>query len=134
MCQCAQSVFASVYVRCSYTQVDEEELFVDESAQLVYFMGTKDTPLESHLYVASFANATGVVHRYTRPTQKNQRTRLRQNRHTLRLLCLRENSPRSLCRLTAPGLTHSTAVVAVSGGALFVSKATKCVICVELRM
>lgn len=31
---------------------------------LVYFMGTKDTPLEKHLYCVSFSNP-GVVQRLT---------------------------------------------------------------------
>ena len=35
-------------------QVDTSCFGVDETNQLVYFMGTKDTPLESHLYVASY--------------------------------------------------------------------------------
>ena len=34
-------------------QVDANMLVVDEKRELVYFMGTKDSPLESHLYVAS---------------------------------------------------------------------------------
>ena len=36
-------------------QVDDVALQVDEERSLVYFIGTKDTPLEAHLYVASFA-------------------------------------------------------------------------------
>jgi len=35
-------------------QVDTTAFGVDEANHLVYFMGTKDTPLESHLYVASY--------------------------------------------------------------------------------
>lgn len=34
-------------------QVDASTLVVDEKRELVYFMGTKDSPLECHLYVAS---------------------------------------------------------------------------------
>lgn len=34
-------------------QVDASVLVVDEKRELVYFMGTKDSPLESHLYAAS---------------------------------------------------------------------------------
>lgn len=36
-------------------QVDSDFVVVDMKHQLVYFMGTKDSPLEKHLYVASFA-------------------------------------------------------------------------------
>jgi dipeptidyl-peptidase 9 len=36
-------------------QVDDDILVVDEKRELVYFMGTKDSPLEKHLYVASTA-------------------------------------------------------------------------------
>jgi hypothetical protein len=35
--------------------VDDGLLEVDEDRELVYFTGSKDTPLEQHLYVASFA-------------------------------------------------------------------------------
>mmetsp|Transcript_20072 Transcript_20072/g.32933 ORF Transcript_20072/g.32933 Transcript_20072/m.32933 type:complete len:861 (+) Transcript_20072:128-2710(+) len=41
--------------RGSGWQVDGECLYTDESRQLVYFAGTRDSPLEKHLYVASYA-------------------------------------------------------------------------------
>jgi dipeptidyl-peptidase 9 len=36
-------------------QVDTNMLIVDEKRELVYYMGTKDSPLEAHLYVSSTA-------------------------------------------------------------------------------
>eukprot|EP01116_Phalansterium_solitarium_P021868 TRINITY_DN6999_c0_g3_i2.p1 TRINITY_DN6999_c0_g3~~TRINITY_DN6999_c0_g3_i2.p1 ORF type:complete len:788 (-),score=139.69 TRINITY_DN6999_c0_g3_i2:465-2828(-) len=45
----------SVAVTCGDWQVDPEFLTVDPHRQLVYFMANKETPLESHLYVASYA-------------------------------------------------------------------------------
>ncbi|XP_060037931.1 dipeptidyl peptidase 9 isoform X2 [Erinaceus europaeus] len=42
------------------------KLWVDEEARLVYFHGTRDTPLEHHLYAASYA-APGEIVRLTAP-------------------------------------------------------------------
>ncbi|KAI8073066.1 dipeptidyl peptidase IV N-terminal region-domain-containing protein [Gongronella butleri] len=42
----------------------DKPIFVDEVRRLVYFMGKKDTPLEAHLYVTSFATP-GPVRRLT---------------------------------------------------------------------
>ncbi|XP_053386978.1 dipeptidyl peptidase 9-like [Mercenaria mercenaria] len=36
-------------------EVSPKECWVDESRQLVYFIGLKDTPLETHLYVTSYS-------------------------------------------------------------------------------
>ena len=44
-------------------QVDDSLLEVDTDRKLVYFMGTKDTPLESHLYITSYANDKQEVFR-----------------------------------------------------------------------
>ncbi|RMX59988.1 hypothetical protein pdam_00001080 [Pocillopora damicornis] len=38
-------------------EVDGKEIWVDENRKLIYFMGTKDTPLEQHLYVVSYAES-----------------------------------------------------------------------------
>lgn len=40
---------------------------VDEAAGLVYFLGTRDTPLETHLYVASYREPAGDPRRLTSP-------------------------------------------------------------------
>ena len=37
------------------------QIWVDEVRKLVYFEGTKDSPLEHHLYVTSYANPGEVV-------------------------------------------------------------------------
>ncbi|KAM4629639.1 dipeptidyl peptidase 9 isoform 2-T3 [Polymixia lowei] len=42
------------------------QIWVDERAKLVYFQGTKDTPLEHHLYVVSY-DSPGEVVRLTKP-------------------------------------------------------------------
>lgn len=42
------------------------QIWVNEETKLVYFQGTKDTPLEHHLYVVSYASAGEVV-RLTTP-------------------------------------------------------------------
>ncbi|MEE6527371.1 hypothetical protein FKM82_028711, partial [Ascaphus truei] len=36
-------------------------IWVNEEAQLVYFQGTRDTPLEHHLYVTSYQSPGEVV-------------------------------------------------------------------------
>lgn len=39
----------------------DSPIFVDEEKQLIYFQANRDTPLETHLYVASYApNATST--------------------------------------------------------------------------
>ncbi|XP_029356667.1 dipeptidyl peptidase 9-like isoform X2 [Echeneis naucrates] len=42
------------------------QIWVDESAKLVYFQGTKDSPLEHHLYVVSYESPGDIV-RLTKP-------------------------------------------------------------------
>ncbi|XP_070774551.1 dipeptidyl peptidase 9 isoform X9 [Enoplosus armatus] len=42
------------------------KIWVNESSKLVYFQGTRDTPLEHHLYVASY-DSPGDVVRLTKP-------------------------------------------------------------------
>lgn len=39
---------------------------MDEAAKLVYFQGTKDSPLEHHLYVVSY-DSPGEIVRLTKP-------------------------------------------------------------------
>ncbi|XP_020608340.1 dipeptidyl peptidase 9-like [Orbicella faveolata] len=38
-------------------EVDGKEIWVDENRKLIYFMGTKDTPIEQHLYVVSYVES-----------------------------------------------------------------------------
>ncbi|ELT92637.1 hypothetical protein CAPTEDRAFT_5954 [Capitella teleta] len=47
--------------------VEGKKIWVDEQKKLVYFVGCKKTPLETHLYVASYLNKTGVVKQLTEP-------------------------------------------------------------------
>lgn len=42
------------------------QIWVNEETKLVYFQGTKDTPLEHHLYVVSYETASEIV-RLTTP-------------------------------------------------------------------
>ncbi|XP_024861105.1 dipeptidyl peptidase 9 isoform X2 [Kryptolebias marmoratus] len=42
------------------------QIWVDEAAKLVYFQGTKDSPLEHHLYVVSY-ESPGEIVRLTKP-------------------------------------------------------------------
>lgn len=42
-------------------EVSPKEFWVDESRALVYFIGLKDTPLETHLYVASYTNPGEII-------------------------------------------------------------------------
>uniref|UniRef100_A0A669CDC5 dipeptidyl-peptidase IV n=1 Tax=Oreochromis niloticus TaxID=8128 RepID=A0A669CDC5_ORENI len=42
------------------------KIWVDEAAKLVYFQGTKDSPLEHHLYVVSY-DSPGEIVRLTKP-------------------------------------------------------------------
>lgn len=42
------------------------QIWVNEETKLVYFQGTKDTPLEQHLYVVSYETAGEIV-RLTTP-------------------------------------------------------------------
>lgn len=42
------------------------QIWVNEETKLVYFQGTKDTPLEHHLYVVSYESAGEIV-RLTTP-------------------------------------------------------------------
>lgn len=42
------------------------QIWVDEASKLVYFQGTRDTPLEHHLYVVSYSSPGDVV-RLTKP-------------------------------------------------------------------
>uniref|UniRef100_A0A8D3D6P8 dipeptidyl-peptidase IV n=1 Tax=Scophthalmus maximus TaxID=52904 RepID=A0A8D3D6P8_SCOMX len=42
------------------------KIWVDEAAKLVYFQGTKDSPLEHHLYVVSY-DSPGEIARLTKP-------------------------------------------------------------------
>lgn len=42
------------------------QIWVNEETKLVYFQGTKDTPLEHHLYVVSYESASEIV-RLTTP-------------------------------------------------------------------
>ncbi|EDO46612.1 predicted protein [Nematostella vectensis] len=47
-------------------EVDTKTIWVDEERRLIYFIGTKDTPLEHHLYVVSYDdNSTTEVQRLT---------------------------------------------------------------------
>ena len=47
--------------------VDDDNIWVDYDNQVVYFYGTKDSPLEKHVYFTSFAddNLSQIVHRLT---------------------------------------------------------------------
>ncbi|KAG7263268.1 hypothetical protein CRUP_011261 [Coryphaenoides rupestris] len=53
---------------CWYSQYPSEVsyIWVNEATKLVYFQGTRDTPLEHHLYVVSY-EAPGDVVRLTKP-------------------------------------------------------------------
>lgn len=42
------------------------QIWVDEASKLVYFQGTKDSPLEHHLYVVSY-ESPGEIVRLTKP-------------------------------------------------------------------
>lgn len=42
------------------------QIWVDEATRLVYFQGTKDSPLEHHLYVVSY-DSPGEIVRLTKP-------------------------------------------------------------------
>lgn len=42
------------------------QIWVNEATKLVYFQGTKDTPLERHLYVVSY-ESPGEIMRLTTP-------------------------------------------------------------------
>lgn len=42
------------------------QIWVNETSKLVYFQGTRDTPLEHHLYVVSY-DSPGDVVRLTKP-------------------------------------------------------------------
>ncbi|EGC31989.1 hypothetical protein DICPUDRAFT_57365 [Dictyostelium purpureum] len=52
--------------------VSGEELFVDETRGLVYFIATKDTCLEQHLYVKSYKNSTSEIQRLTVPQMSHK--------------------------------------------------------------
>ncbi|XP_048197894.1 dipeptidyl peptidase 9 isoform X2 [Perognathus longimembris pacificus] len=43
------------------------KIWVNEETKLVYFQGTKDTPLEHHLYVVSYESGGGEIVRLTTP-------------------------------------------------------------------
>lgn len=47
--------------------VSDHPLYVDEERRLVYFMARKDTPVELHLYVASFGGDATSIKRLTEP-------------------------------------------------------------------
>ncbi|KAJ3408360.1 dipeptidylpeptidase, partial [Chytridiales sp. JEL 0842] len=51
-------------ITCGEWQVMDHEIWVDEARGLVYFMGKKDTPLESHLYRSSYSRALQVNSNY----------------------------------------------------------------------
>ncbi|XP_031560126.1 dipeptidyl peptidase 9-like [Actinia tenebrosa] len=49
-------------------EVDGKQIWVDESRKLVYFMATKETPLEQHLYVVSYDDRVEkTIQRLTEP-------------------------------------------------------------------
>ena len=52
-------------------QIDDEFLKVDEARNLVYYMGTKDSPIEAHLYVSSLVNISDPEHNSQRLTPAN---------------------------------------------------------------
>ncbi len=57
----SRDAFVFVFVKAKWTE-NKRFVWVDEAHQVVYFMGRKDGPLESHLYCASLrgdADATG---------------------------------------------------------------------------
>ncbi len=77
-------------ITCGNWQVDFPacNLWVDEQRSLVYFYGTKDTPLESHIYYASFASAGDV----TRITELGStHTSVEFNQKRTRMICTRSN-------------------------------------------
>ena len=49
--------FSVVFVQRS----SSPQIWVDEAAKLVYFQGTKDSPLEHHLYVVSYESPGEIV-------------------------------------------------------------------------
>jgi dipeptidyl-peptidase 9 len=88
-------------------------LEVDVDRELVYFVGSKDTPLEHHLYVASFAKGANPhnVHRW--------------------VVC-DENVLIMLSRLTVPGFSHHVKMHLHNGNTVFADKysnISKCVAC-----
>lgn len=63
MCkQNVPTVFFFLFVQRS----SSPQIWVDEAAKLVYFQGTKDSPLEHHLYVVSY-DSPGEIVRLTKP-------------------------------------------------------------------
>ena len=42
-------------------------MWLDEGKSVVYFMGTKDSPVEQHLYAASYENQSQDIFRLTQP-------------------------------------------------------------------
>lgn len=67
-------------------EISEKDLWVDEDDMLIYFCGLRDTPLENHLYVISYADIIG-----------NDRHGLNQNSSRIRIH-----------RLTEPNYSHSS--------------------------
>lgn len=61
------SVISEVALTAGDWDVDCKQLWVDGHKQIVYFIGYKDTPLETHLYAVS-VHRPGVVTRLTKPS------------------------------------------------------------------
>ncbi|KAJ3026251.1 dipeptidylpeptidase, partial [Rhizophlyctis rosea] len=81
-------------------QVVDSEIWVDESRQLVYYMGKKDTPLESHLYVSSYSSSSTVPVSTESILKSGRRT----EEDIVREQVLEE---RNVKRLTTLGKSHS---------------------------
>lgn len=65
--ECVRSVecLRTPLTSCSHSFLPAQ-IWVNESSKLVYFQGTRDTPLEHHLYVVSY-DSPGDVVRLTKP-------------------------------------------------------------------
>lgn len=64
-------------------EVSEKDFWVDEDEKLIYFCGLRDTPLENHLYVISYADAiTGNLLRSPSPNTKIKIHRLSEPNYT----------------------------------------------------
>jgi dipeptidyl-peptidase 9 len=79
-------------ITCGNWQVDfakeNSNMWIDEDRSLVYFYGSKDTPLETHIYYASFAEA-GDVTRITDLGSSHASVEFNSSR--TRMVCTRSN-------------------------------------------
>jgi len=89
--------------------VVDSKIFVDESRKFVYFMGTADSPLETHLYVTEYSEKIGLAETPRVGSVIGLNSEIKAARPT--------NSPQ---RLTKPGFSHSLGSFDVNSG-VFVS-------------